>query len=73
MSRYGATFLFADPSLLYGVARMFDFEGTFTNYNYSRNRPEADARALYYDWHTVGQTLDEAMSRFTETQGEQAL
>jgi hypothetical protein len=74
VSEYTSTFLFANPSLLYGVASLLDFEGTFTTYNYSRNRPEADARALYYDWRTVGEALNEAMSKFsTETQVEQAL
>ena len=73
MSRYTSTFLFADPSLVYGLASLLDFEGTFPTYNYSRNRPEADAKALYYDWLTVGQALNDAMSKFTDTQGEQAL
>ena len=74
VSHYTSTFLFADPSFLYGVAHLLDFEGTFTAYNYSRNRPEADAKALFYDWFTVGQALNDAMSKFaTGRQGEQAL
>ena len=71
---FTSTFLFADPSFLYGVAHLLDFEGTFTTYNYSRNRTEADAIALFYDWFTVGQALNDAMNRLaTERQGEQAL
>ena len=60
-----ATFLFADPSLLYGVARIFDFEGRFATYNESADGEEADAIALHYDWAAVGQTLCDAMSKFS--------
>jgi hypothetical protein len=44
-----------------GVARLFDFWGCFDAYNITLNTSEADARALYSDWRTVGEQLNEAM------------
>jgi hypothetical protein len=61
MSYTLATFLFARPSLASGIARLFDFWGQFDAYNISLNPSEADARALYSDWRTVGEQLNEAI------------
>jgi hypothetical protein len=44
-------FLFAQPGILFGLSRFFDFAGVFDSYNESRNGREADARAAYADWH----------------------
>ena len=44
-----------------GVARLLDFWGYFDAYNISLNTSEADARALYSDWRTVGEQLNEAI------------
>lgn len=60
MSRTLATFLFATPSTLSGVARMLDFWGLYDTYNMSKTPPEADAKALYADWRTVGDNLWES-------------
>jgi hypothetical protein len=57
-------FLFARPSALSGIARLLDFWGTFDAYNNSRNGSEADAKALYCDWRTVGEHLMEAMESY---------
>ena len=61
MSYTLATLLFGRPSTASGVARLFDFWGCFDAYNISSNPSEADARALYSDWRTVGEELKEAM------------
>jgi hypothetical protein len=61
MSYTLATLLFANPSMASGVARLFDFWGTFDAYNISLNPNQADARAIYSDWRTVGEQLNEAM------------
>ena len=53
---------FAMPSFLSGVARVFDLFGTFDSYNDNSADPLADARALYSDWHIVGQDLADAMA-----------
>jgi hypothetical protein len=44
-----------------GIARLFDFWGYFDAYNISLSTSEADARALYSDWRTVGEQLNEAI------------
>ena len=56
-------YLFAMPSFLTGVARLFDLYGQFDTYNDSTNDDLADARALYSDWRIVGQDLAAAMTR----------
>lgn len=58
-------FLFATPSLLSGVARLFDFWGLFTSYNISKNRRAADAEALYSDWRAVGSDIGKATSKYS--------
>ncbi len=47
-----------------GAARLLDFWGYFDAYNNSRNGAEADAKALYCDWRTVGEHLMEAKEAF---------
>jgi len=54
-------FLVAQPGFLYGLARFFDFAGVFDSYNDSRNVVEADARALFADWHITGADLAHAL------------
>ena len=48
------------PSVLSGVARTLDLGATFDSYNESPNETIADARALYADWRTIGETLARA-------------
>jgi hypothetical protein len=55
-------FLFAQPSFLSGMARALDLSGTFDAYNRSRNGGEADLRAIWSDWLTVGQDMSEAIN-----------
>lgn len=57
-------FLFAQPSLLTGMARTFDLFGLFDSYNQSLTGAEADRRALYCDFAMVGQDLISAMNEF---------
>jgi len=65
---YLSTFLFANPSFLDGVAHLLDFEGNCTAYNVGRGGQEADVRALYADWLSVGITLDDAMTKISAKQ-----
>jgi hypothetical protein len=60
MSYTLATYLFSRASALTGAARLFDFWGQFDAYNRSLTGAEADAKALYSDWRTVGEHLWEA-------------
>ena len=61
-------FLFAQPSLLSGVSRLLDLGGVFDDYNRSRNGMEADNRAGWVDWGTVGQDFEHGIYK-----SEQAL
>lgn len=58
-----ADYLYATPSVWSGVARLLDLFGRFDTYNDSAADDLADARALYCDWHVVGQNLADAMMR----------
>ena len=58
-----STILFARPSFLEGVARIFDFSGILSTYNTSRYPAEADARAVRADWQAVGDDLWEAFAQ----------
>ena len=48
-----STFLFARPRALHGVARLFDFFGTYDSYNTSPSPQEADLLAVFQDWLAV--------------------
>lgn len=56
-------FLFYNPGLLNGVARLYDFTGSFDSYNESATPKQADAVALYADWAAVGDELVIAMNK----------
>lgn len=49
--------LFATPSLTEGVGRVFDLFGTHDIYNEDLTPTEADSKALYSDWASVGDHL----------------
>ena len=60
-------YLFATPSFLAGVARLFDFGCTFDQYNRSESNAEADARAIASDWAMVGKDISFAMNQELKT------
>ena len=60
-SRYPhASFFFPMPSFLSGVARTFDFMGTFNEYQ-SLDSDEFDAAVIARDWIAVGEDIEAAM------------
>ena len=59
-------FLVASPSLQSGVARLFDFYGTFDAYNRSPDEAHADAMAMFADWLVVGQDIQDAIEQVEE-------
>ena len=59
-------FLFAQPGLLYGLSRFFDFAGAFDSYNRSVTEIEADARATFADWHITGVDLGTVMQNLED-------
>ena len=60
-----STFLFANPSFVGGAAYLLDFWDTYNSYNISRTPAEADAKALYADWRSVGEDLLQALNDAT--------
>ena len=55
--------LYTRPSLLSGMARLFDFWGLYDRYNSSPTPRVADAKAVYSDWRAVGCDLRGALAR----------
>jgi hypothetical protein len=60
-------FLFARPAFMAGVARLFDFYGTYNSYNLSDSEEEADDRATFSDWRLIGIDIINAMESFNNT------
>ena len=60
--------LYAEPSALEGVARIFDFAGTLNSYNTSRTPNEADIKAVAHDWVMVGVDLQGAVNTYGKEQ-----
>lgn len=58
--------LYARPSFLEGVARLFDLRGSLNKYNYSRSITEADFRSIESDWQFVGNDLRAAIKQFAQ-------
>jgi hypothetical protein len=61
-------FLFARPSFVGGVARLFDFGGTLNTYNISATSEMADARAFYEDWKAIGDDMRAALENYRSQQ-----
>ena len=61
--------MFARPSFIEGVARIFDFGGTLNEYNYDQfsSGAEADAAAIASDWEAIGRDMYDAIGLFEET------
>ena len=60
-------FLYARPSFVEGVARLFDLRGTLNEYNGSPTTTFADGYAIGMDWYVVGRDIEEAISKYTAT------
>ena len=52
-----STLSFSIPSFIGGIAAIFDFGNTLTNYNFSKNPEEADYKAIRSDWLSVGDDI----------------
>jgi len=63
MNKIKSDFLFAQPSLASGAARIFDLWGQFDDYNRSDSTSEADGKAIAADWLVVGQDLSDAIEQ----------
>jgi len=54
-------YLFAQPSLISGMARLLDLCGVYDSYNSSE---KADFMATFADWYSVGQDVQSAIDIF---------
>ncbi|MCY3919876.1 MAG: hypothetical protein OXG38_08745 [Chloroflexi bacterium] len=63
-------FLYARPSFLEGCARVFDFANSLSVYNTSIDPEASDKRALWADWHAIGDDLRAAMGELPATSRE---
>ena len=64
-----SSFVYARPSFLRGVARLFDFGGTLNTYHYltDEDPSEADARAIASDWEAVGKDMADAIGQYEKS------
>jgi hypothetical protein len=53
--------LFARPSFLEGIARLFDFGGGLNEYNSTSSPEQSDAIAMRADWETIGADMRRAI------------
>ena len=61
MERY---FLFANPSLIEGMARVLDLGSTLNDYNNSLSPEDADCAAISSDWKVVALDMKSAMAEY---------
>jgi hypothetical protein len=61
-------FLFARPSFIGGIARLFDFGGTLNSYNISTTGEIADARAFQEDWKAIGDDMRAVLAAYKAEQ-----
>lgn len=59
-------YLFARPSFLEGIARIFDFSGSLNVYNESDTPREADRRAIANDFKAVADDMWTAFDQLEE-------
>ena len=62
--------LFADPSFVEGISRIFDLLGNQDIYNEDLSPAEADTKALLSDWASVGDSLILATEEFSNNAGK---
>ncbi len=72
-TKKGRGLIYARPSFLEGMARIFDIGGTLNEYDFSRYRRErddsengakTDMEALRSDWQAVGDDMRSVMGRY---------
>ena len=53
-TKRGRGIIYARPSFLEGMARVFDIGGTLNEYDFGPGGAESDAEALRSDWEAIG-------------------
>ena len=63
-TKKGRGIIYARPSFLEGMARIFDIGGTLNEYDFGPVGAESDAEALHSDWMAVGDDLRAAIGDY---------
>ncbi|WP_041283765.1 hypothetical protein [Desulfobacca acetoxidans] len=63
-------FLFGSFGFFEGLARVVDIGGTMVVYNDSPTPEEADRKALFSDWRTVGDDISTAVNLYAKKPAE---
>jgi hypothetical protein len=63
-------FLVATPSWLSGAGRVLDLGGQFDEYNDSPSIEAADAKALFSDWRSIGESIMSVLKREPQSEAE---
>lgn len=59
-------FLYSRPTFFEGVARLIDVDGALNAYNTSTSQKEADFKAVYHDWNTIGEDFKKSFEDYVE-------
>ena len=64
--------LFARPSFIEGMARVFDLAQSLEAWNSDKTADQADRRALGADWRATGEDIRAALNTYGRRTNEQA-
>lgn len=60
INKYKTNILFSRPTIIDGVASIFNISGNYFEFNYSESAEEADSKAIESDWGVIGNDIIEA-------------
>ena len=64
----GSHFLFSDGSIIEGVARLWDFGDSLTEFNRALTPEQADFFAMMADWYPIGDDFRAAFREYPGTE-----
>lgn len=71
--KYKTNILFNRPSLIDGIASIFNISGNYYEFNYSESGEEADRKAIESDWGVIGNDILEATEELKNELSEEEL
>lgn len=66
MSNSKTFYLFARPSFVEGMARLFDFSGSLQTYNGHESGEQADYEAIKQDWQVIGDDIYKSIDNYEQ-------
>jgi DNA modification methylase len=67
MSNSKTFYLYARPSFIEGMSRLFDFGGTLQEYNEHESGDVADYEAIKRDWQAIGGDIFKSLKEYEQT------